>query len=177
MKRGEKGFTIIELLIASAIMVIVGSAATMTTFQVSRGIGQSNDQMSAINQVQNAAYRICQDAQVADGVVVDNLEYPNFLVLTWTEQDYDGGEPTYHSVTYFFADLSEGIGKLKRNYWNSDGTNEETLIATYIYYDPVDTDSTSMASYQDQALALRLRAIVEDITETREYRVMNRPNL
>ncbi len=177
MKKGEKGFTLIELLIASTIMVIVGGAATATTFQISKGIGDSNDQMSAINQVQNAGYHICNDSQVAYSVVADNLEYPNFLVLTWSEQDYDGGEPTYHSVTYYFADLSEGVGKLKRNHWNSNGVNEETLIATYIYYDPDDTDNTSKASYQDGTLTVRLRAIVEDIRETREYRIMNRPNL
>ena len=177
MKQGKNGFTIIGLAVTLAIVSIIGSAAATATFQVVKSSGHSANYMTAVRQVQNAGYHISHDTLMAESVVVDNLEVPNFLVLNWTEQDYDGGDSTYHSVTYFFEELSDGIGKLKRNHWSSAGANEETLVAKYIYYDPDDPENTSKPIYQSPVLTVRLSALYEDAAETREYKVIRRPNL
>ena len=176
MKQGEKGFTNLELVVAIAIIALVGSAAAAATFQVFQGTERSNNHMTAVRQVHNAGYRISRDAQMAESVTADNLTLPDFLVLSWTEWDY-ADEPTYHSVTYFFEDLTDGIGKLKRNHWSSAGANEQTLVADYIYYDPDDSDDTSKASYQSPVLTVQLTALFEETRETREYRINHRPNL
>ncbi|MFC1993187.1 prepilin-type N-terminal cleavage/methylation domain-containing protein [Chloroflexota bacterium] len=176
MKKGEKGFTIVELLVASAIIAIISGAAATTTFQIAKSTEPTNNHMTAVCQVQNAGYRICRDAQMAESVAVDNLEHPNFLILTWTEQNYDGSDPTYHSVTYFFTDLSDGIGKLKRNHWSSAGANEDTLVAKHIYYNLDDPETTSKASYESPVLTIQLTALSEEARETREYRITHRPN-
>jgi len=176
MKQGEKGFTIIELVVAFTIMALVGSAAAATTFQVFRGTGRNNDHMTAVRQVQNAGYWISRDAQMAQSVTADNLTLPDFLVLGWTEWD-EAGDPIYHSVTYFFEDLIDGIGKLKRSHWSSAGANEQTLLAKYIYYDSDDPDNTSKASYQSPVLTVQLTSLFEEARETREYRIKHRPNL
>ena len=84
---------------------------------------------------------------------------------------------TYHSVSYFFEGLSDGIGKLKRNHWSSAGASEETLVAAYIYYDPADPENTSKLTYQSPVLTVRLIALYEEARETREYKVIRRPNL
>jgi len=82
----------------------------------------------------------------------------------------------HHSATYFFEDLTDGIGKLKREHWSSAGASEETLIARYIYYDP-GVDNTSNASYLNPVLTVQLTALFEETRETREYQITHRPNL
>ncbi len=101
MKLGEKGFTYIELIVALAIIALIGSATATATIQVLRLTGRNNEHMTAVRQVQNAGYWISRDAQMAQSIIVDNLTPPDFLVLNWTEWD-DAGDPIYHSVTYFF---------------------------------------------------------------------------
>ncbi len=176
MKRGEKGFTHIELIVSLAIMVMIAGAAAITTFQICKGTGYNNNRMTVMSQVQSAGYWISRDAQMAHSVNVDNLTSPDFLILNWTERDY-ADEPTYHTATYFFQDVTDGIGRLKRSHWSSAGANEETLVAEYIYYDPDDLDDTSKADYQAPALTVQLTAVYDEAIETREYRISHRPNL
>jgi len=176
MRRSEKGFTVIELVIACAIAAVLGSVGTMSVFQTMRSIGASESHLVAVRQLQNAGNWIGRDVQTAENVVIDNLEYPNFLVLTWTEQDYTGDDTVYHAVTYFFEGLTEGIGVLKRNHSCSAGTDDNLLVARSLYYDPGDPGSTSSTSYQDSVLTVTLRAIFGDVTETRLYSYVPRPD-
>ena len=176
MKQGEKGFNTIELLVALAIIALIGSAAAKTIFQTISVTGQSSSHIIAVRQVQNGGYWISHDAQMAENAVVDNLEPPNFLILTWTEQNYEGGKQIHHSVTYFFEDLSGAVGNLKRNHWSTAGANEQTLVAKHIYYDPNDPDNTTKATYTSPVLTVKLTAVFEDATETKEYQVQHRKN-
>ena len=177
MKLDEKGFTLIELLIAITIMVAASGAAGGAIFQIFKGMESNNDYMTVVRQVQNAGYYISRDAQMAQTVTTDGLTLPDFLVVNWTEWD-DAGDPIYHSATYFFEDLTDGIGKLMREHWSSAGASEETLVAQYIYYDPDDVDNTldSEASYQSPVLTVQLTALFEETQETKEYQVTHRPN-
>lgn len=289
MKLGEKGFTLIELIVAVAIIALIGSATATATLQVLRVTGRNNEHMTAVRQVHNIGYWISRDAQMAQSVATDNLTEPDFLVLNWTEWNY-ADDPIYHSVTYFFEDLidlaggnpipetewggtfggssldfgevvrqtadggyiiagatsscgagsydvyliktdasgnkewekaiggsssdfaysveqttdggyiiagatdSHGagggdvylvkvsplinipVGKLKRSHWSSAGTNEQTLVAEYIYFNPDDPDNTTKASYQDSVLNVQLTSLFEEAIETREYMINLRPN-
>ena len=175
MKRGENGYTLVELVVATAIMALIGVAAAMAIFQVSSGTEHNNNHMTAVRQVHNAGYWISRDTQMAQSTTADNLTPPNFLVLNWTEWD-QANDPIYHSVTYFFEDLTDGIGTLKRHHWSSVGTNQHTLIAKYIYYNPGDSEETSNVEYQSPELTVRLTAIFEEVRESREYRIIHRPN-
>jgi len=71
-------------------------------------------------------------------------------------------------------ELTDGIGKLKRNHWSSAGADAQTLVAEYIYYDPSDVDNTSKVSYQEPVLTAQLTALYEENLETREYRIKHR---
>jgi len=173
MKRGEKGFTLIELIVAITIMALASGAAGTAIFQILRNTARNNDHITAVRQVQNAGYWISRDAQMAQNATTDNLTPPDFLILSWTEWD-DAGDPIYHSATYFLEELTDGIGKLKRSHWSSAGANEQTLVAEYIYYDPSDVDSTSKVSYQEPVLTAQLTALYEETLETREYRIKHR---
>ena len=176
MRLSEKGYTLIELAVAITIMVLASTAASAAIFQILNNVERNNDHMTAVLQVQYAGSWISRDAQMASSVTSDNLTLPDFLIINWTEWDA-AGDPTYHSVTYFFEDLTDGIGKLKRNHWSSAGASEQTLVAEYIYYDPSYVDDTSKASYQSPVLTIQLTAHFEETLETREYRIKHRPNL
>ena len=157
-------------------MVLASGAAGAAIFQTLRDTQRNNDHIAAVRQVQNAGYWISRDAQMAQNATTDNLTLPDFLILSWTEWD-DAGDPIYHSARYFFENLTDGIGRLKRNHWSSAGANEYTLVAEYIYYDPDNVDDTSNASYQSPVLTVQLTALFEGALETREYRIKHRPNL
>ena len=176
MKHKEGGFITIEILVAIVIMSAIALGATMTIFQVIGVTAQSNSQMTALRQVQNAGFWISRDAQMADNVTTDNLSENDFLVLGWTEVD-DSDNTTDHTVTYFFEELSGGIGKLKRNHSSSAGLNNDTLVAQYISYDPDDPVNTSNVSYASPVLIAKLVAVFTDKSESREYRVSCRPQL
>jgi len=176
MRLSEKGYTLIELAIAITIMVLASTAASAAIFQIFNNIERNNDRLTAVFQVQYAGSLISRDAQMASSVITDNLTMPDFLIIDWTEWDA-AGDPIYHSVTYFFEGLTDGIGKLMRNHWSSAGASEDTLIAEYIYYDPTYVDDTSKASYDSPVLTVQLTAHFEETRETREYRIQHRPNL
>ena len=175
MKQGEKGFSLIELIVVTAVIALIAGAATMTVFQVVKSTEGSNDRMTAGNQVQNAGYWINRDAQMAESVTTDNLTPPDFLILKWTDWGYDE-DSIYHSVVYSLENVSGSIGKLKRTHQDSVGTDEQLLVAEYIYYNPNDPDNTTKASYESGVLTMQLVAVFGDAEETREYRIYCRPN-
>ena len=175
MRQGENGFTITETVVAIALISVIGLAASMTTFQTLNVTKRNNNHLTAVRQVQNAGYWISRDAQMAESIVTDNLSPNDFIIINWTERDYEDDD-VYHSATYFFEGLADGIGILKRNHWSSLGANEDTLVAEYISYDPNDPLNTSNISYQRPELTVKLTALVEDAGETREYRSSRRTN-
>jgi len=176
MRKGEKGYTLLELIVATTIIVTITGAASIAIFQVSKGTEVNNIHLTAVRQVQNAGYWICRDARMAQSIETDNLTPPNFLVCNWREWDEDN-EEIFHTATYFFEDLTDGIGKLQRTHWSSAGVNQQTLIADHIYYAPGDPEATSQASYQAPVLTLQLTSLVDDAMEMREYRIKHRPNI
>jgi prepilin-type N-terminal cleavage/methylation domain-containing protein len=176
MKLGEKGYTLIELIIAITIMTLAAGAAGAAIFQILRNIERNSDYMTVVRQVENAGYWISRDAQMARVVTTtDNLTLPVFLSLSWTEWNA-AGNPIYHSANYSFEGLTNSVGKLKRTH-ASGGISEQTLIAQYIYYNSDDATNTSNTSYESPVLTVKLTAVFEGIQETREYKIKRRPDL
>ncbi len=175
MKIREKGYTLTELLVAVSIVAMISAAALLVIFQIFHGNEHNNDYMTSVRQVENAGYWISRDTQMAQSVNTNNLTPPDFLTLNWTEWDA-AGNPIYHSVRYFFDNVTDSTGKLIRYHWSSAGTSEQTLIAQHIYYDSDNETYTSRASYQSPTLALKLTSFCNDILESREYRIIRRPN-
>ena len=176
MKQHERGFITIEILISIIFMSLLALGGGMTAIQVLKGTDQCESYMAASRQVQNAGYWIVRDAQMADSVTTDNLSSTEFLVLSWTEND-ESDNTTQHLVTYFFEDILEDHGTLKRNHSSSAGLNNETLVAQYVYFDSTDPVNTSNVSYINNVLAVKLVATFGDKSRTEEYRVSCRPDL
>ena len=176
MKKGQVGYTLVELLVAVAIMAVIGATAAMVLNQVSRGTEYSNNSITAVQQVHNAGYWISRDVLKAHSVTTENLTAPKFLIINWTEWE-EQDDPIYHTATYLIEDLDDGIGKLTRSHWSSSGLNQKTLIAEYIYYQPGDIGNTSRVYYTSPEITLKLTAIFEKTKESREYRIMRRSTL
>jgi len=176
MKKGQMGFTLVELLVAVTMMAVISATAAMAINQVSKGTAYSNNSVTAVRQVQNAGYSISRDVLKAHSVIADNLTAPEFLIINWTEWD-ENDDPIYHTVTYSIEDLDHGIGTLTRSHWSSDGLNQKTTIAEYVYYHPGDLDNTTKVYYDSPQITLKLTAIFKDKRESREYRIARRPTL
>ncbi len=174
MKKGQKGYTLIEMLIAISISTLVAGAALMAVFQILTNTERSKNHMTASSQVQSAGFWTGRDAQLAQ-VITDNLTLPEFLDLSWTE----GFSGDSYRVIYTLEDMPAGETKrLFRNLsvTSANGTaNTTTLIAWYI--NP-DTGKTS-SNFSGGTLNLMFTATVGDGSsqenETRVYQFSPRP--
>ena len=174
MKQGEKGFTVIELIVAITIMALIGSGAGLAVFQVFRGAERNNDQTTAVRQVQNAGYWISQDTLMAQSVTTDNLSPPDFLVLSWIEEN-SGDE---YQVVYTLETIPESeLKKLHRNQSINGGATITTLVAQYIDLDPMKTK----CEFTNGLLTLTVTATVGEgsltESETRTYKIAPRARI
>jgi len=172
MKQGEKGFTNLELIVAIAIIALVGGATTAAIFQVFKSAERNNDHMTAVSQVQNAGYWISRDTLMAQSVTADNLTPPNFLVLNWVEES-SGDE---YQVVYTLENMPDGeLKKLHRIRSINGGSSNTTLVAQYIDPNPEKTK----CELANGVLSLTVTAMVSDHSpaesETRTYQVVPRP--
>ncbi len=174
MKAGEKGFTLIDLLMAVTITVLVSGAAGAAIFQVFRNTQSNSDRITAVRQVQNAGYWISRDAGMAQSVTVTaNLTLPDFLVLSWIEI----GSGDEYEVSYIFEDMPENpFKRLLRNQSVNGGDKTTTLVAQYINSDPEKTSGNLTAGI----LTLSVTATVSNgpltQSETRFYKIIPRPD-
>ena len=175
MRRHEAGFTALETILMAGIVTIMVGAATATVFGVVQNTQRTNDHLTAAYHAGNASYWISYDTRMADGVTVENLTSPEFLILTWTDWGY-GEDSIYHVVTYSIEDVAGGTGKLRRTHEDSSGTSEHMLIAEHIYYDQADPDNITQISYQSPMLNLRVVVLLGEALEVREGKTYCRPN-
>lgn len=178
MTARKSGFTLIELAVALAITAVVSLATFGVTYQVFNLTKRNDDRLGALHQIENAGAWISRDALAADTVGADNLTSPDFLLFNWTQWEQSGTTvyAVYHSARYYFDNLEDGIGKLKRSYSSSAGASAEITVGVYLYYNLSDNATSSIASYQAPMTTVRLTAIVGNIQESREYRIKRRPN-
>jgi len=114
--KDQRGFTLIELIVAIAITGLITGGITTAIFQVFNVNTLSNNHMLALRQVQNAGYWISHDAQMAQATDAD----PVII---------DEGHPLY--------DQAEGQTQVLALVWvgweRTEGTggNIRTCIDTY----------------------------------------------
>ena len=164
LKKGEKGFTLVELLIVIAITGLITGGITMTIFQVFNINTRNTNRMTAVRQVQNAGFWVSPDVQMAQNVTPGGSSgFP--LTLTWEEWATGNN----HTVVYTLVDMSGGLKKLWRSHSVTGGNSTVTPIAEYI--DPVQTSFVPASG----AFNFTVTATLGGQTETRVYEVTPRP--
>jgi prepilin-type N-terminal cleavage/methylation domain-containing protein len=110
IKQGEKGMTLIELLVATAIMAMIIGVIGLAIYQFLSVTERSNSDLSALHGVENAARWISRDGQMAEATdLVPGAPHVDSVRLNWTD-----GYGALHSSAYSLSGT-----ELERNY---DGT-------------------------------------------------------
>ena len=123
-RSGQKGMTLVEVMIASAITAVIAGGLSVAIFMTVNVSGRGNDEASAMHDVQTASYWISHDTQMASTTdLVEAAEAVDSVVLEWTgcygnshtstyslsgtelQRDYDGATITvaqYVSLVEFY---------------------------------------------------------------------------
>ena len=173
MKPGEKGYTLLELLVAITIMALASAAAGVGIFQIIRNIERNSNHTAAVLQVQNADHRISHDVQTAQSVTTDNLTPPDFLALSWI----DGDSSDEYQVTYTLEDMPSSVLKeLWRNQSVNDSANITSLVAQYIDSDSEKTSCNLTSGILSLTITATVGRGATVESETRTYRIAPRPS-
>lgn len=160
MKRGERGFTLIEILIAIAITGAIIAPLLMTTTSLLTNPQRSNDQNITLNQVQNAGYRISRDVHTAKTVTPGTSN----VLLTLTIP-VDTNPSNDYEIDYVF----EGSKLMRKQYDSSHTLVSKTLISDYIV-----TDNTTFSITSEGFYRLTIKASKGNNVVTMNYEITQR---
>ena len=167
INKNQKGFTLLEMMLALLIGAIIAGGITATIFQVVIGSARTNNHMIAVRQVQSAGYWVSHDAQMAKSV--DPAPPGGFLILSWTDWDL-----TVNTVTYTIT--IEG-GELKRKLDRQPAvgpeTSETTTVARFIVPETKCELTTSGTLIFTVTATVSPRS--QSQSETRVYEIVPRP--
>jgi len=169
INKNQRGFTLIEVVLAIALTGIITGGITMTFFQVFSENTRGSNHMIAVRQVQNAGYWVSHDTQMAQSVEPaadpDPDGFP--LVLTWTE--WDG---TVNEVTYTLVG-----DELQREHYTNSILDSTINVAEYVDTDPTKTKCEFAGGVLTLTVTATLGTGSQVQSETRVYEVIPRPSL
>lgn len=146
----EKGFTLLELLVAVALTGVVSMVVATTVLQMFSESERSTERLSASLQVANAGFWLERDTASAQSITVPTSG--TFVIMQWTSWN---GEQT--NVAYSLVDSSNGLKKLVRNYSVEGSTSVSAFIADSI----VAASTSAVLETSGTATQTVLRTIIE----------------
>ena len=126
--KNQKGFTLIEIIIAIAVTSLIGVGVTAAIFNTLSVNALSSNHLTVLKQIENAAHWINRDVQMSQTVQPGGGSgFP--LTLSWVEWDN-----TAHQVTYSLVS-----GELQRSHSVDGSAPTQYVVAEYISNDPAQT--------------------------------------
>lgn len=176
INRNQKGFTLIEMIIAIAISSAIGGGILLSIYQTSSYQAMDKARMNCVKNLENAIHYVIQDAQMAQMVTLagDDDNFP--LTLSWTE--WDVASPEYeHIVTYKKPD--SGASELERQHMAYDSSGAETrndvnVLARYIEWDSTKTNCGYIGGVLSLELTATITGFPKEISETRDMEIIPR---
>jgi prepilin-type N-terminal cleavage/methylation domain-containing protein len=161
IRRREKGFTLIEVLVGLAIMSIIVLAMSMTITIIVTNSRGTTERSVVLREVQNAGYSISRDVLMADDVTLDGTSgFPLILVIP-----VDTDENNNYSVNY----LLDGDQIIRQVYDSSDTLIGERAVAEYI-----DVDETTFSALSFNTYELTVKACDGEAVAERSYQIKQR---
>lgn len=164
LKKGQWGFTLIELIIVIGLTGIITAGITLTIMQVFNMDARTRDDMIAVYQVRQAGKLVSED--ILEAQDVDTEDDPGtpkleLLTLTWAT-NYT------HEVIYTLED---------NELWRSESVNsgDPTMTRVAEYIDPDQTSCVPKPWVDGSVLTFTVTATVGEQSETRVYEVKPRP--
>ena len=165
-KPGEKGFTLVELLVGLGIAVFVVGAASMTVTNMMRLSPQNNDWAVALRQVQDSGYWICRDIQMSANLTVDdNPATSDFLTIVKPEWDDGTSTLVNRTITYDLVEMPDGLHRLMR----TNHTGEQIMIAQFL-----SIPTTPNYNSDNRTLTFTIEATSGEVTIARQYEAKQR---
>ena len=163
LHKNQKGFTLIEIVIALGIFGLVITAASGTIAQVIQS-SRSTEHMTALRQVQTAGYWVSKDGIQAQNITTQGY----FLYVGWT--DWDDSDP--REIVYSLQAMPSGaLKQLQREESVNGMPTATTIVGRYI-----NPEQTSCVWDPDtKTLTFIVTATMNQQTETRTYQVQPRP--
>jgi prepilin-type N-terminal cleavage/methylation domain-containing protein len=182
--KNQRGFTLIELIIAIAITTLITGGVVSALFQVYNVNTLNSNHMTATRQVQNAGFWISQDSQMAQ--IVDTADDGGtaeieILFLSWTGWGYDIGDDrgtNYVEIVYYYDAATYEIWRNEvktTTIYDSNGgqVGTPTISSSLIRVAQFITSTTTTLSVNK--IELTIVAEVGDSSEQRTYEVSPRP--
>jgi len=161
MKQGQKGFTLLEMLLATAITGVVITIVAMTTTTLLLNTQQPIVNLLLLQQIQNAGHSFTSDIQMSSNVT---LSGPNGFTAT-VNIAIDQDENNNYDVEY----LLSGANFTRKQYDNVGGLVSERVIAQHVV-----TANTTLVSLSDGLFKLTVQASLEGELATAEYEARRR---
>lgn len=179
LRRSQKGFTLVELLVALLLTAIVGLAATIAIHQVVTGTALSNNKITAINQVRTAQYWINRDVEMTrpTQVVCNNTTGSSeFISLGWQVCEPYGAATcnwTQHTINYTLTLMPGKPGFMEL--WRTYDVGNTTLISQYI---KGKQEGVTWCSWNatEEILTVTITATMNDQTVTQTFQANPRPH-
>jgi prepilin-type N-terminal cleavage/methylation domain-containing protein len=161
IRRREKGFTLIEVLVGLAIMSVIILAMGMTVTTIVTNSRGTTERSVVLREVQNAGYSISRDVQMADDVTLDGTSgFPLILDIP-----VDTDENNNYSVNY----LLDGDQIIRQVYDSSDILIRERAVAEYI-----DVGATTFSALSFNTYELTIKAYNGEAVAERSYQIKQR---
>jgi prepilin-type N-terminal cleavage/methylation domain-containing protein len=178
-KSSEKGFTLVELLVAIPIIGLLGLAMGAVLIQLLHS-DRISHRMVAVRQVQTAGDRVSLDgvqAQFVSGVGDDMTAENWSLVFNWSGgwTDDNGDYITRKVTVEYYLEASDGLYKLKRREWlNVPPTAAPTVDSTVAQHLDVSRMSCEWDDSSNRTFAFKVVSTVGTKTEERTYNITPR---